>query len=389
TLSVIGIDAIQKSWTSKEATLNTLILATPFGSVAIVSHFPQAESQAQMLIFLDSCKAKDKDKQCYEQRDKNSQYCTEHSKEFQCNFPKCDSDRDDFSRYCEQHHCEVADCHHRTFILPRDMVGRDGRRCIRHQRCIAPGDCKSYSLLDTEGTPTKLCANHGKCQFLHGCDAIVRDSRFCTEHQCDQLNCLQPRDVHNNVTMRWCYMHRCSAPGCPHCAEGHGHAHSPKCFRHTCQRGDCSEIVKDSNPNSHFCQTHACADPACPSESTIPGGYCVTHACTIQGCRAPRETGTPFFASFCRLHGDERQAEQEIHYVYTAAPSRATSRSGSRADSYVDHRRMPRRYVDQEYHYPTYRDPVQSAEAYRRYVGMDREYMARPRVNWADYEPYP
>ncbi|KAH7489911.1 hypothetical protein FOMA001_g2582 [Fusarium oxysporum f. sp. matthiolae] len=339
-----------------------------------------------------SCKAKDKDKQCYEERDKNSQYCTKHSKEFQCKFTNCDSDRDDSERYCKKHHCEVADCHHRTYILPHDeMLARDGRRCIRHQCCIAPGGCKGYSLLNDKGEPTKLCANHGKCQFLHGCDAIVQgDSRFCTEHECDQPDCLQPRDVHQNATMRWCHIHLCSAPGCPNFANGHGHAHPQKCFRHTCQRRDCSEIVKDSNPNSNFCQTHACADPTCPNESTIPSGYCLTHVCTTPGCRAPRERGSPFFAYLCRLHGDERLAEQqEIHYIHTATPSRATSRSGSRASSY-DSRRRPRTYADQEYYHSAYRDPVQAAEAHRRYGGMNREYMATPRMNmdWAGYGPY-
>ncbi|CZR40282.1 uncharacterized protein FPRO_05182 [Fusarium proliferatum ET1] len=45
-----------------------------------------------------SCKAKVKDKQCYELRHKNSQYCEEHSKEFKCKNPKCDSDRDGSER---------------------------------------------------------------------------------------------------------------------------------------------------------------------------------------------------------------------------------------------------------------------------------------------------
>lgn len=211
---MLGLNATRNSWMSKEVTLNTLILVTAIGSAATVSHLSQAESQTQMLTFPDSCKAKDKDKQCYEERDKNSQYCTKHSKEFQCKFTKCDSDRDDSERYCKKHHCEVADCHHRTYILPHDeMLARDGRRCIRHQCCIAPGGCKGYSLLNDKGEPTKLCANHGKCQFLHGCDAIVQgDSRFCTEHECDQPDCLQPRDVHQNATMRWCHIRKYLLP---------------------------------------------------------------------------------------------------------------------------------------------------------------------------------
>ncbi|RBA17796.1 hypothetical protein FPRO05_11511 [Fusarium proliferatum] len=48
--------------------------------------------------------AKVKDKQCYELRHKNSQYCEEHSKEFKCKNPKCDSDRDGSERYCKKHH---------------------------------------------------------------------------------------------------------------------------------------------------------------------------------------------------------------------------------------------------------------------------------------------
>ncbi|KAK2680059.1 hypothetical protein RAB80_005240 [Fusarium oxysporum f. sp. vasinfectum] len=335
-----------------------------------------------------SCKAKVKDKQCYEPPDKNSQYCKEHSKDFQCKIPKCDSDRDDSERYCKKHHCEMADCHRRTLNLADgEMAGRDKKKCYRHQPCDASRECKNYSLWDSEKTPTKLCANHSKCQFLHDCNGFAQgDSRFCTEHECDQPGCLQPRDVHNSQTMRWCHMHLCSAPGCPDFANGHGHAHPQKCFRHTCQRGDCTEIVKDSNPNSHFCQTHACADPACPSGSTIPGGYCLTHACTIPSCRAPRERSSPFFAYLCRLHGDERLAEQEIHYLHTAAPSRATSRSGSGANSY-DSRRIPRIYPGQQYHYSVYRDPAQSAEAghrYESYDNMERLYRETPRAYWYD-----
>ncbi|KAH7171856.1 hypothetical protein DER46DRAFT_622721 [Fusarium sp. MPI-SDFR-AT-0072] len=377
TPSVLGLDAIPNFWISKEATSNTLILVTPNGFAAII------------LILPDSCKAKNKDKQCYELRDKNSQYCTEHSKEFQCKFPKCDSDRDDSERYCKKHHCEVADCHHRTLNLAHgEMAGRDKKKCYRHQPCDASRECKNYSLWDSDKTPTNLCANHSKCQFLHGCNAFAQgDSRFCTEHECDQPGCLQPRDVHNSQTMRWCHMHLCSAPGCPDFANGHGHAHPQKCFRHTCQRGDCSEIVKDGNPNSNFCRTHACADPTCPSESTTPGGYCLTHACTIPSCRAPRERGSPLFAYLCRLHGDERLAEQqEIQYLHTAAPSRATSRSGSRANSY-DSRQIPRIYPGQQYHHSVYQDPFQSAEAGRRYESydnMERLYRETPRAYWYD-----
>src|SRR6478735_473664 len=208
TLCVLGLDAIQSSWMSKEAILNTLMLATPNGIAAIVSHLPQVEFQAWMLIPPDSCKAKVKDKQCYEPPDKNSQYCKEHSKDFQCKIPKCDSDRDDSERYCKKHHCEVADCHRRTLNLADgEMAGRDKKKCYRHQPCDASRECKNYSLWDSEKTPTKLCANHSKCQFLHGCNGFAQgDSRFCTEHECDQPGCLQPRDVHNSQTMRWCHM---------------------------------------------------------------------------------------------------------------------------------------------------------------------------------------
>ncbi|KAF4945163.1 hypothetical protein FGADI_12172 [Fusarium gaditjirri] len=330
-----------------------------------------------------SCKAKDKDKQCYEERDKNSQYCKEHSKEFQCKFPKCDADRDDSERYCKKHHCDAADCHRRTFCLvDGDMTGRDKKKCYRHQPCAASRECKNYSLWDSGKIPTRLCANHSKCQFLHGCNGFAQgDSRFCTEHECDQPGCLQPRDVHNGLAMRWCHMHLCSAPGCPDFANGHGHAQPQKCFRHTCQRGDCSEIVRDGNSSSHFCQTHGCADPACPSESVIPGGYCLTHACSIPNCRAPRARGSPFFPSLCRIHGDERLAEeQERYYTHTASPSRPTPRPGSRASSY-DSWYIPRRPADQEHHQSVYRDPFQAAEARHRYGGMNREYTAIPRMN--------
>nr|RBQ91319.1 hypothetical protein FVER53263_21055 [Fusarium verticillioides] len=211
-----------------------------------------------------SCKAKDKDKQCYEERYKNSQYCKEHSKEFQCKMPKCDSDRDGSERYCKKHHCGVDDCHRRVLSLANDeMAGRDKKKCYKHQRCEALRDCKNYSLWDPDKTPTRLCVNHSKCEFFQACNGFAQgDSRFCTDHECDQQGCLQPRDVHNGLVMRWCHMHLCSAPGCPDFANGHGHAHPQKCFRHTCQRAECSEIVQDNNPNSHFCLTHACADPA-------------------------------------------------------------------------------------------------------------------------------
>lgn len=175
----------------------------------------------------------------------------------------------------------------------------------------------------------------------------------------------------------------CSAPGCPDFANGHGHAHPQKCFRHTCQRTECSEIVQDNNPNSHFCLTHACADPVCTNESTIPGGYCYTHACTIAGCRAPRERGSPFFPTLCTLHGDERAEQQERYYHYTTSPSRATSRSSSRTSSH-DSRRRPRSFRPQQYHYPTYQDPFQASEAGRRYAyhNIDDHYIPR----WRHYD---
>ncbi|KAF5636525.1 uncharacterized protein FTJAE_6046 [Fusarium tjaetaba] len=170
-----------------------------------------------------SCKAKVKDKQCYELRDKNSQYCEEHSKEFQCKMPKCDSDRDGSERYCKKHHCGVDDCHRRVLSLADDeMAGRDKKKCYKHQRCEASRDCKNYSLWDPDKTPTRLCANHSKCEFFQACNGFAQgDSRFCTDHECDQQGCLQPRDVHNGLIMRWCHMHLCSAPGCPDFANGH------------------------------------------------------------------------------------------------------------------------------------------------------------------------
>ncbi|SCN97311.1 uncharacterized protein FFB20_15632 [Fusarium fujikuroi] len=333
-----------------------------------------------------SCKAKVKDKQCYELPHKNSQYCEEHSKEFKCKNPKCDSDRDGSERYCKKHHCEVDDCHRKTLRLEdHEMAGRDKKKCYRHQHCEASRDCKNYSLWDPDKTPTRLCANHYKCQFLHDCNGFAQgDSRFCTEHECDQQGCLQPRDAHNGLIMRWCHMHLCSAPGCPDFANGHGHAHPQKCFRHTCQRADCSEIVQDSNPNSHFCQTHACADPSCSYESTIPSGYCYGHGCNTPGCRAPRDRGSPFFPSLCRLHGEERQEDE--YYYHTAAPSRATSRSGSRTSSH-DSRRIPRTFRHQQYHCPAYQDPFQASEADRRYEAYDNadDYYRRiPRSRYYD-----
>ncbi|QGI62572.1 hypothetical protein CEK26_006534 [Fusarium fujikuroi] len=155
-----------------------------------------------------SCKAKVKDKQCYELPHKNSQYCEEHSKEFKCKNPKCDSDRDGSERYCKKHHCEVDDCHRKTLRLEdHEMAGRDKKKCYRHQHCEASRDCKNYSLWDPDKTPTRLCANHYKCQFLHDCNGFAQgDSRFCTEHECDQQGCLQPRDAHNGLIMRWCHM---------------------------------------------------------------------------------------------------------------------------------------------------------------------------------------
>lgn len=164
-----------------------------------------------MLIPPDSCKAKVKDKQCYELRHKNSQYCEEHSKEFKCKNPKCDSDRDGSERYCKKHHCEVDDCHRKTLKLEdHEMAGRDKKKCYRHQHCEASRDCKNYSVWDPDKTPTRLCANHYKCQFLHDCNGFAQgDSRFCTEHECDQQGCLQPRDAHNGLIMRWCHMRRC------------------------------------------------------------------------------------------------------------------------------------------------------------------------------------
>ncbi|KAF5679263.1 hypothetical protein FDENT_8776 [Fusarium denticulatum] len=157
-----------------------------------------------------SCKAKDKDKQCYEERDKNSQYCKEHSKEFQCKMPKCDSDRDGSERYCKKHHCEVDDCHRRVLSLADgEMAGRDKKKCYKHQRCEASRDCKNYSLWDPDKTPTRLCANHSKCEFFQACNGFAQgDSRFCTDHECGQQGCLQPRDVHNGLVMRWCHMRR-------------------------------------------------------------------------------------------------------------------------------------------------------------------------------------
>ncbi|KAF5966941.1 hypothetical protein FCOIX_12230 [Fusarium coicis] len=157
-----------------------------------------------------SCKAKYKDKQCYEERDKNSQYCKEHSKEFQCKMPKCDSDRDGSERYCKKHHCEVDDCHRRTLnFADGEMAGRDKKKCYQHQRCEASTDCKNYSLWDSGKTPTRLCENHSKCEFFQACNGFAQgDSRFCTDHECDQQGCLQPRDVHNGLVMRWCHMRR-------------------------------------------------------------------------------------------------------------------------------------------------------------------------------------
>ncbi|CCT66739.1 uncharacterized protein FFUJ_03401 [Fusarium fujikuroi IMI 58289] len=127
-----------------------------------------------------SCKAKVKDKQCYELPHKNSQYCEEHSKEFKCKNPKCDSDRDGSERYCKKHHCEVDDCHRKTLRLEdHEMAGRDKKKCYRHQHCEASRDCKNYSLWDPDKTPTRLCANHYKCQFLHDCNGFAQgDSRF-------------------------------------------------------------------------------------------------------------------------------------------------------------------------------------------------------------------
>lgn len=196
---------------SKESIFFTLILVTRNGIAAIVSHLPQVEFQACMLIPPDSCKAKVKDKQCYELRHKNSQYCEEHSKEFKCKNPKCDSDRDGSERYCKKHHCEVDDCHRKTLKLEdHEMAGRDKKKCYRHQHCEASRDCKNYSVWDPDKTPTRLCANHYKCQFLHECNGFAQgDSRFCTEHECDQQGCLQPRDAHNGLIMRWCHMRRC------------------------------------------------------------------------------------------------------------------------------------------------------------------------------------
>ncbi|KAF5532587.1 hypothetical protein FMEXI_12387 [Fusarium mexicanum] len=149
-----------------------------------------------------SCKAKVKDKQCYEERDKNSQYCKEHSKEFQCKMPKCDSDRDGSERYCKKHHCEVDDCHRRTLTLADgEMSDRDKKKCYQHQHCEASRDCKNYSQWDSNKTPTRLCANHFKCEFFQGCNGFAQgDSRFCTDHECDQQGCLQPRDAHNGLT---------------------------------------------------------------------------------------------------------------------------------------------------------------------------------------------
>lgn len=201
---------------SKEMTLNTPASVTAIGSVAIVSRLFQAESQTQMLTFPDSCKAKDKDKQCYEERYKNSQYCKEHSKEFQCKMPKCDSDRDGSERYCKKHHCGVDDCHRRVLSLANDeMAGRDKKKCYKHQRCEALRDCKNYSLWDPDKTPTRLCVNHSKCEFFQACNGFAQgDSRFCTDHECDQQGCLQPRDVHNGLVMRWCHMRECLLSRC-------------------------------------------------------------------------------------------------------------------------------------------------------------------------------
>ncbi|KAF4961494.1 hypothetical protein FSARC_10167 [Fusarium sarcochroum] len=311
-----------------------------------------------------SCKMRDVNGQCYKpRRDSNTQYCADHAPEHNCPVTGCTSDRTPGEPFCEEHTCQNTKCPRQTCQL-----GRDAQKCHRHQSCSSPG-CNSYAVVDSDKVPKAFCANHRLC---HRCDAIIlRESKYCVEHKCNERSCNHGRDIQHPSTL-WCRNHICSVTGCLDGITNPADTRAQNCSRHTCQRPGCLEQANDNESNSRYCQTHACINKACDKMSKIPSGLCVDEACTRDGCGAARDPTNFYYPRLCSYHGDEEDQS------YVLSPGAwGTPRTGSTAGPFGSARRRPRAFPppSPEYHYqPRYRDPYQAAEANRRYENMDREF---------------
>ncbi|KAF5018944.1 hypothetical protein F66182_9060 [Fusarium sp. NRRL 66182] len=286
-----------------------------------------------------SCRTKDGNGQCYKpRRDSNTHYCADHAREISCLMPGCTYDRAPGSRVCKRHTCQEHDCFHQAYQL-----GRDERKCTRHQPCAAPG-CDTHVDRGSDRIPRTFCPSHHSCRAYGGCDAIVNvDSGYCPEHKCNVSGCCQIRDVLQSPLTLWCRQ------------------------------------PNEDGTSSPYCKYHACENRACHHMAKFPGGYCVSEACSKDGCAGKRDADHPYLSHLCPAHRTGEGSRYSIpsgdRYVLSSgrySPSRPRT-----PDSFGNDRHRPRVYTplpSDLSRQPRYRDPYQVEEAERRYSNMDREF---------------
>ena len=128
--------------------------------------------------------------------------------------------------------------------------------------CEEHFSCAVEECVNERVLEVNFCADH-KC-IVEDCTAIKKGEKYCTIHKCDNAECEEIK-----VGKNYCKTHfACAVTNCPN---ERGTGNKIYCATHTCQ--NCSELIVNG---SKFCSKHKCSVASCLAGKT-DGEYCSTH----------------------------------------------------------------------------------------------------------------
>lgn len=144
-----------------------------------------------------------------------------------------------------------------------------------------------------------------------GCEnERMEDSKYCTEHICVEVDCLEGKVGENYcekhfscavdecgnervVEVTLCSEHKCVVEDCAAIKKGENYCEEHQCVQSGCEKPrkgtyyceehyKCAKCNEERNLNSEYCPTHKCRK--CPNEALNNKNYCENHACSIVSC---------------------------------------------------------------------------------------------------------
>lgn len=170
--------------------------------------------------------------------------------------------------------------------------------------CEEHFSCAVEECVNERVLEVNFCADH-KC-IVEDCTAIKKGEKYCTIHKCDNAECEEIKAGKN-----YCKTHfACAVTNCPN---ERGTGNKIYCATHTCQ--NCSELIVNG---SKFCSKHKCSVASCLAGKT-DGEYCSTHKAEMEA-KAAAEKEANKKKALSKLRAKYDEFDETTWYYPQSAP---------------------------------------------------------------------